>query len=133
MSADQDQMNQLESKGMIVPDSRRALLSNELVVIVSAEQGAKVRSPKDLAGSGIRRIALGDPRAVPIGVYARRYLEKAGLWQAVAPDGRVGIDERIVVQSMEGLLLTVRRASDTVPAPSRPAAPAIAKSNTARA
>ena len=84
-SADEDQMDRLQSKGLIVSGSRRALLSNALVVIVAAQQGAKVRSPKDLGGSEIRRIALGDPRAVPIGVYARRYLEKAGLWQAVAP------------------------------------------------
>jgi molybdate transport system substrate-binding protein len=84
-SADQAQMDRLESKGFIVPDSRRALLSNVLVIVVASEQGAKIGSAKDLARSEIRRIALGDPRAVPIGVYARRYLEKAGLWQAVAP------------------------------------------------
>jgi hypothetical protein len=38
----------------------------------------------------------------------------------------------VVVQGVEGLLLTVRRASEVVPAPSRPAAPAVAKSNTTR-
>ena len=31
----------------------------------------------------MKRIALADPKAVPAGVYARAYLEKAGLWQAV--------------------------------------------------
>src|SRR4029078_9412525 len=34
---------------------------------------------------GIRRIAIGDPDAVPAGVYARRYLESAGLWEALRP------------------------------------------------
>ena len=81
-SADEDQMNRLDNKGLIV--SRRAVLSNVLVIIVSAKHGANVHSPKDLLRPEIRRITLGDPRAVPIGVYARRYLEKAGLWQAVA-------------------------------------------------
>jgi ABC-type molybdate transport system substrate-binding protein len=33
----------------------------------------------------IHRIALGDPVAVPIGVYAREYLQKAGLWDRIAP------------------------------------------------
>jgi molybdate transport system substrate-binding protein len=28
-------------------------------------------------------VALGDPRAVPIGVYAREYLEKVKLWETV--------------------------------------------------
>jgi membrane-bound serine protease (ClpP class) len=55
------------------------------------------------------------------------------LWQAVAPDGRIGAGERVAVQSLEGLLLTVRRATDAAPAPPRPASPAIAKSGTARA
>ncbi len=60
-------------------------------------------------------------------------LVQGELWQAVAPDGRLSHGEHVVVQSLEGLLLTVRRASDIVPAPPRPAAPAVAKSKTARA
>lgn len=32
-----------------------------------------------------RRVALANPAAVPAGVYARRYLERAGLWTMVAP------------------------------------------------
>jgi membrane-bound serine protease (ClpP class) len=55
------------------------------------------------------------------------------LWQAVSTDGRLTHDERVIVQSVDGLRLSVRRASDTVPAPPRPSAPALAKSNTARA
>ena len=60
-------------------------------------------------------------------------LVQGELWKAVAPEGRLSQGERVVVQSLEGLLLSVRRAVDVVPAPPRPAAPAIAKSNTARA
>jgi membrane-bound serine protease (ClpP class) len=54
------------------------------------------------------------------------------LWQAVAPDGRLDVGEQIVVQALEGLLLTVRRATDIVPAPVRPASPVVAKSERAR-
>ena len=60
-------------------------------------------------------------------------LVQGELWQAVAPDGRVGVGERVVVQALDGLVLTVRRASDIVPAPPRPASPAVAKSKTAQA
>jgi membrane-bound serine protease (ClpP class) len=60
-------------------------------------------------------------------------LVQGELWQAVAPDGRLSVGERVTVQSLDGLLLTVRRATDVVPAPPRPASPAIAKSGTARA
>jgi membrane-bound serine protease (ClpP class) len=60
-------------------------------------------------------------------------LVQGELWQAVAPDGRLGVGEKVVVQALDGLLLTVRRATDVVPAPPRPASPAVAKSGTARA
>jgi membrane-bound serine protease (ClpP class) len=60
-------------------------------------------------------------------------LVQGELWQAVAPDGRIGVGESVIVQNMVGLLLTVRRATDLVPAPPRPPSPAVAKSETARA
>ncbi|HZR21891.1 MAG TPA: molybdate ABC transporter substrate-binding protein [Verrucomicrobiae bacterium] len=84
-SADEAQMDRLEAHGLIVSGTRTNRLSNELVIIVAARGSVAIRAPQDLAGSSIRRIALGDPKAVPIGVYARRFLEGAGLWQAVAP------------------------------------------------
>jgi membrane-bound serine protease (ClpP class) len=60
-------------------------------------------------------------------------LVQGELWQAVAPDGRLSVGEQAIVQRLDGLLLTVRRATDVVPAPPRPAQPAVAKSGTARA
>lgn len=82
-SADEAQMNRLQAKGLIAPGSREDRLSNSLVVVVAAENGAKVRSPRDLAGPDVRRIAVGDPQAVPVGVYARKFLEQLRLWEAV--------------------------------------------------
>ena len=55
------------------------------------------------------------------------------LWQAITPDGRLVLGEPVIVQAMDGLLLTVRRASDVIPAPKRPISPALAKSEAARA
>jgi membrane-bound ClpP family serine protease len=60
-------------------------------------------------------------------------LVQGELWQAVTSDGRLNVGERVIVQSIDGLLLTVRRATDVVPAPPRPASPAVAKSGAARA
>jgi molybdate transport system substrate-binding protein len=84
-SADEAKMDGLASKGLIEKGTRKDRLSNTLVIVVAAEQGAAVNSPKDLAASRIKRVALGDPRAVPIGIYAREYLEKLKLWEAVRP------------------------------------------------
>ena len=84
-SADQAQMNRLEAKKLIAQNTRVDRVSNSLVIVVAKNGGAAVRTPKDLASPEVHRIALGDPSAVPIGVYARAFLEQAGLWKAVAP------------------------------------------------
>jgi molybdate transport system substrate-binding protein len=82
-SADEAKMDALEAKGLI--GARKNRLSNTLVIVVEAENGVAISSPKDLAAPSIKRVALGDPRGVPIGVYSREYLEKLKLWDAIKP------------------------------------------------
>lgn len=84
-SADEAKMDALEAKGLIDKSTRRNRLSNSLVIVAATENGAAIQSPKDLANESIKRIALGDPRAVPIGIYAKEYLQKLKLWDAVKP------------------------------------------------
>lgn len=84
-SADEAGMQALEDGGLIVKGTRRSRLSNSLAIIVAAEGGAEVNSPQDLAGPKIKRVALGDPQAVPAGVYAREYLRRLKLWSALEP------------------------------------------------
>jgi len=84
-SADEAKMDALEQSELIDKTTRRTRLSNTLVIVVAAEGGASVRSPQDLAAPRVKRIALGDQRAVPIGIYAREYLEHLGLWKAIEP------------------------------------------------
>jgi len=79
-SADEAKMNDLAKAGLIASDSRRSLLSNTLVIVVSTEQPALAASPGDLANAKVRRIALAEPQTVPAGIYARQYLQKTGLW-----------------------------------------------------
>lgn len=92
-SADEAKMDRLERQGLIVKGTRQSRLSNSLVLIVAAADGVPVRSPKDLTKPAIKRIALGDPKAVPAGVYAREYLERLGLWKTVLP--KVAITENV--------------------------------------
>ena len=44
-----------------------------------------VKSVADLGAASVRRIAIGDPAAVPAGVYARQYLERIGQWARLEP------------------------------------------------
>jgi molybdate transport system substrate-binding protein len=85
VSADAAAMDQVSAAGMIEEGTRENQFSNTLVVVVPTDGGRTLVSLRDLGGPGIRRIATGNPRTVPVGVYARQYLEKLGLWEVVAP------------------------------------------------
>jgi molybdate transport system substrate-binding protein len=84
-SADEAQMDRLQNKGLILAATRRSRLSNLLVIIVAADSSLSIAAPRDLAKPSVVRVALADPQAVPAGVYAREFLRKEKLWDAVAP------------------------------------------------
>ena len=83
ISADVLQMERAAAAGRIEATQRVDLLSNQLVIVVPSDRAGTVTSPQDLGNSSIERIAIGDPEAVPAGVYARRYLESQGLWESL--------------------------------------------------
>jgi molybdate transport system substrate-binding protein len=82
-SADEAKMDALEKKGLLLPGTRRGRLSNLLVIVVAADATAAPKSAADLARPEYRKVALAEPRTVPAGIYAREYLEQAGLWDAL--------------------------------------------------
>ncbi len=82
-SADEAKMDRLEKKGLIIKETRKRRLSNSLVIVVAAEGGAAIESPKDLGTDEVKRLALAEPSTVPAGIYAKEYLQKQGLWSAV--------------------------------------------------
>jgi molybdate transport system substrate-binding protein len=81
ISADEANMDKV-AKANLVKDSA-PLLTNSLVVVVPNDSSAKIGSAADL--DGLKRIAIGDPAAVPAGVYAKAWLTKAGLWEKIQP------------------------------------------------
>jgi molybdate transport system substrate-binding protein len=84
ISADVAQMDVAERAGRLVQGSRVDLLTNQLVVVGAPGSTLTVDGPAALATATLRRLALGNPDSVPAGVYARQWLEKAGVWTAVA-------------------------------------------------
>ena len=78
-SADEDKMDQLQKLGLIRAESRRTLLSNRLVIVIAKNGSFALTNPQDLTNA--KRIAIAEPNTVPAGIYARRYLEKSGLWK----------------------------------------------------
>ena len=89
LSADIDWMNYGEKHNLIKNDTRLDLLGNRLVLIAPKDSkigDVKIAPGFDLAGlAGNGRIATGDVRAVPAGLYAKAALEKLGIWASVEP------------------------------------------------
>jgi molybdate transport system substrate-binding protein len=82
-SADEAKMDALEKKGLILKETRKSRLSNSLVIVVLAEGGPDIQSPKDLATDKIKTFAMAEPQTVPAGIYAKAYLQKQNLWSAL--------------------------------------------------
>lgn len=85
LSADEAQMDGLERAGLVVPGTRRSILSNTLVAVVPPDSALRIASARDLAGPGVERIALAEPTSVPAGVYSKKFFERVGIWDALAP------------------------------------------------
>ena len=83
ISADGAQMDLVMKAGLLAAGTRVDLLTNQLAVVVPDDRARTFSGIKDLADPTYKRIALGDPAAVPAGVYAREYLEKEGLWESL--------------------------------------------------
>lgn len=83
ISADELRVDQLEKMGLLLPGTRRDLLSNTLVVIVASEHGAEVATIKDLTRPSVKRVAIGEPATVPVGSYTEKYLRQQRLWASL--------------------------------------------------
>lgn len=84
LSADDIQMNVVEKAGRVVPGTRTRLLTNELAVVVPKDAPAEVTLAAVIEGR-VARLAMGEPSAVPAGVYGRRWLEAQKAWDRLSP------------------------------------------------
>jgi molybdate transport system substrate-binding protein len=102
ISADEAWMDKVADKGLVDTASRRALLSNRLVVIAPLEGGlGRMTAAADLAGPSVRRLSLANPESVPAGKYARAWLEKMGQWGAVKGKVVPALDVRAALAAVE--------------------------------
>jgi molybdate transport system substrate-binding protein len=89
ISADQQWMDYGSERKLIDGSTRVNLLGNKLVLIAGKDSklsDVTIGPGLDLAKlAGDGRIATGDVRAVPVGLYAKAALQKLGLWDSAAP------------------------------------------------
>jgi len=88
ISADQDWMDYVQTRKLIVADTRSNLLGNALVLVAPKDSEVKLAIAPgfDIAGAlgADGKLALGEPNSVPAGKYAKSALTQLGVWDAVA-------------------------------------------------
>ena len=87
-SADEEWMDELEAKRLLVPGSRVDLVANRLVVVAPAGSRVTLNARRGVALAAVLAkgpLAMADPDAVPAGKYGKAALERLGAWPAVAP------------------------------------------------
>jgi molybdate transport system substrate-binding protein len=88
MSAAMKQMNELVGKGFIDAGSVVELLENRIVLIRPAAAGTDIAGFADAVKAKV--IALGDPKSVPAGQYAREVFTSLGLWDRIEAKASFG-------------------------------------------
>lgn len=81
-SAAVKQMDALQQKDLLIPETRKNLLNNRLVLI-TPRNTPTLTSFKDLTRSQVNRIAIGEPRSVPAGQYAQELLTNLKLFDSI--------------------------------------------------
>jgi molybdate transport system substrate-binding protein len=100
ISAATRQMDTLEQKTMFLSGTRRSLATNRLVLIVP-QRSTGITSFMSLRQSEVKRIAIGEPRSVPAGQYAKQVLQNLNLWKDVQPKLILANNVRQVLAAVE--------------------------------
>jgi molybdate transport system substrate-binding protein len=96
VSASSDQMDALESEGLILAGTRFNLVRNSLVLI--APKGThEISGFSDLTQPDVKTIAIGEPQTVPAGKYAKEVLTHFGIYDSVKPKLALAKDVRQVL------------------------------------
>lgn len=101
ISAAKSNMDTLEEGGFILPDTRKDLLGNQLVLVASKELSEKILSSEFLTSADVKSIAIGTPESVPAGKYAKQALSHIGKWDQIQDKIVLAKDVKQVLEYVE--------------------------------
>ncbi len=94
-------LDSLQAKELILPTSRKELLTTDIVAITHVDYPIKLPDFQSLASDRIKTIAMGGKRPL-IGKYTRQILQHLGIEQIVKPKAiLVHLDAREVLRAVE--------------------------------
>lgn len=82
ISAAKKQMDTLQNKNLLLNETRKNLLKNQIVLIVP-KNNTTIKIFQDLVTNKSKRIAIGEPKSVPAGQYAQEILTSLRLLNKV--------------------------------------------------
>ena len=72
LSAATSNMSTLKNKGLLEDTTIKNILKNKVVLIAPVTSKLEIKAFSEAAGSGVKKIALGEPATVPAGKYAQQ-------------------------------------------------------------
>ena len=95
-------MDKLEDRGLLIPDTRADLLTNDLVLVgrLDVAENKGIAAIADLTSADVR-VAIANPDLAPAGRYAREALLNLGLWEPLRPRLVFGQNVRVALSYVE--------------------------------
>jgi molybdate transport system substrate-binding protein len=100
ISASLKEMDSLQSQGLLLPDTRKSLARNSVVLIIPAES-TSISSFQDLTKAAVKTVAVGKPQTVPAGKYAQEVLTHFGIYDQLKQKLVLAKDVRQVLTYVE--------------------------------
>ncbi len=102
ISANEKFMDELDRKNLLLPETRKNLLKNDVVLIVPQKDNIpNISNFQQLTNSNIKRFSIGEPESVPAGQYARQVLTTLKIYEQVKPKTVFAKDVRQVLSYIE--------------------------------
>jgi molybdate transport system substrate-binding protein len=101
ISAATKPMAALQSKDLILTDTRRNLLTNTLVLIVPSNSALELTDFNQLTQSTVQKISIGEPRSVPAGQYAEELFRNLKILESLRSKLVYGNSVRNVLSQVE--------------------------------
>lgn len=100
ISAAKKQMDALMDEGLIIESTRKNFLENK-IVLITLKESTVITDFKDLTNDKVQKIALGEPKSVPVGQYSEEVLSNLDLLEIIKSKVVYGKDVKEVLTWVE--------------------------------
>lgn len=101
ISASSKQMDVLEKKNLLLPNTKKTLLTNQIVLITTKKNPLSLSNFSQLMQPKIKLIAIGEPRSVPAGQYAVEVFKNLGILDSLESKFVMGNNVRETLTHVE--------------------------------